>query len=36
MPGIKISAEALFQRAAKLPRIELDKTRDRYWENTVV
>jgi type III pantothenate kinase len=34
-PGIKISAEALFQRAAKLPRIELVKPRSVIGRNTV-
>lgn len=35
-PGIGISAEALFQRAAKLPRIELAKPRTVIGRNTVV
>ncbi|MCX7708746.1 MAG: type III pantothenate kinase [Clostridia bacterium] len=35
-PGIKISAEALFQRAAKLPRIELVKPETVIGRNTVV
>lgn len=35
-PGIKISAEALFQRAAKLPRIELAKPETVIGRNTVV
>lgn len=35
-PGIKISAEALFQRAAKLPRIELVKPDSVIGKNTVV
>lgn len=35
-PGIKISAEALFQRAAKLPRIELAKPESVIGRNTVV
>lgn len=35
-PGIKISAEALFQRAAKLPRIELVKPDSVIGRNTVV
>lgn len=35
-PGIKISAEALFQRAAKLPRIELVKPDTVIGKNTVV
>jgi len=35
-PGIKISAEALFQRAAKLPRIELIKPDSVIGKNTVV
>ncbi|HEY5575382.1 MAG TPA: type III pantothenate kinase, partial [Clostridiaceae bacterium] len=34
-PGIKISAEALFNRAAKLPRIELIKTPAIICRNTV-
>lgn len=34
-PGIKISAEALFKRAAKLPRIELIKTPTVICSNTV-
>ncbi|MEL7623472.1 MAG: type III pantothenate kinase [Clostridiales bacterium] len=35
-PGIGISAEALFQRAAKLPRIELVKPKQVIGRNTVV
>jgi len=35
-PGIKISAEALFQKTAKLPRIELIKPEDVIGRNTVV
>ncbi len=35
MPGIGISAEALYQRAAKLPRIELAKTKSVVGRNTV-
>lgn len=35
-PGIKISAEALFQKAAKLPRIELVKPETVIGRNTVV
>lgn len=35
LPGIGISAEALFQRAAKLPRIELSKPRTVIGRNTV-
>ncbi len=35
-PGIRISAEALFQRAAKLPRIELVKPSSVIGRNTVV
>jgi type III pantothenate kinase len=35
-PGIKISAEALFQKAAKLPRIELAKPDTVIGRNTVV
>lgn len=34
-PGIKISAEALFERAAKLPRIELNKPTSVICKNTV-
>ncbi len=34
-PGIKISAEALFERAAKLPRVELVKTPTVICKNTV-
>lgn len=34
-PGIKISAEALYQRAAKLPRIELVKPESVIGRNTV-
>ncbi len=35
VPGIGISAEALFQRAAKLPRIELIKPKNVIRRNTV-
>ncbi|MFC5406846.1 type III pantothenate kinase [Cohnella soli] len=35
MPGIGISAEALYQRAAKLPRIELAKPKSVIGRNTV-
>lgn len=35
-PGIKISAEALFQRTAKLPRIELSKPETVIGRNTAV
>lgn len=35
-PGIKISAEALFQKAAKLPRIELVKPEYVIGRNTIV
>jgi type III pantothenate kinase len=35
VPGIGISAEALFQRAAKLPRIELIKPKNIICRNTV-
>ncbi|KIL34969.1 transcriptional regulator [Cohnella kolymensis] len=35
VPGIGISAEALYQRAAKLPRIELTKPRTVVGRNTV-
>jgi type III pantothenate kinase len=34
-PGIKISAEALFEKAAKLPRVELIKTPGVICKNTV-
>lgn len=34
-PGVKISAEALFQRAAKLPRIDLAKPDNVIGKNTV-
>lgn len=34
-PGIKISSEALFERAAKLPRIELEKPERIICRNTV-
>ncbi len=34
-PGIKISAEALFQRASKLPRVELDRPPRVIGRNTV-
>jgi type III pantothenate kinase len=34
-PGIKISSEALFQNAAKLPRVELIKTSNIICKNTV-
>lgn len=34
-PGIKISSEALFENAAKLPRIELTKTNSVIGKNTV-
>lgn len=35
VPGIRIAAEALFQRAAKLPRIELAKPKTAIGRNTV-
>lgn len=35
-PGIKISADALFERAAKLPRVELMKPEKVIGKNTVV
>lgn len=35
-PGLKISADALFQKAAKLPRIELMKPKKVIGKNTVV
>ncbi len=34
-PGIKISSDALFQRAAKLPRVELAKPRKVICKNTI-
>ena len=34
-PGIKISSDALFERAAKLPRVELTKTPNVICKNTV-
>ncbi|RNC28714.1 MAG: Type III pantothenate kinase [Candidatus Dichloromethanomonas elyunquensis] len=34
-PGIGISAEALFQRASKLPRIEIIKTKNIIGKNTI-
>ncbi len=34
-PGIKIASEALFERAAKLPRIELEKPKNLICRNTV-
>lgn len=34
-PGIKISSDALFERAAKLPRVELTKTSTVICKNTV-
>ena len=34
-PGVGISMEALFQRAAKLPRIELKKTESVICKNTI-
>lgn len=35
VPGLKISADALFERAAKLPRIELEKPHSIICKNTV-
>jgi type III pantothenate kinase len=35
-PGIGISTEALFQRTAKLPRVELEKPKSVIGKNTVV
>lgn len=35
-PGIKISSEALFQRASKLPRVELVKSGSTVCKNTVL
>lgn len=34
-PGVRISSEALFQRAAKLPRVELIKTQNVICRNTI-
>ena len=34
-PGFAISADALFQRTAKLPKVELDRTRSVIGKNTV-
>lgn len=34
-PGIKISSEALFERAAKLPRVELEKPKSIICKNTI-
>jgi type III pantothenate kinase len=34
-PGIKISAEALFQRASKLPRVELTKPQNVIGRDTI-
>lgn len=34
-PGIKISSDALFQRAAKLPRVELSKPKNVICRNTI-
>ncbi|WP_055071749.1 type III pantothenate kinase [Clostridium massiliamazoniense] len=34
-PGIKIASEALFERAAKLPRVELEKPKSLICRNTV-
>lgn len=34
-PGIKISSEALFERAARLPRVELEKPKSIICKNTV-
>ncbi|MCG8539100.1 MAG: type III pantothenate kinase [Clostridia bacterium] len=34
-PGIKISSDALFQRAAKLPRVELSKPKKVICKNTI-
>ncbi|MEQ8154140.1 MAG: type III pantothenate kinase [Clostridiaceae bacterium] len=35
VPGIKISSDALFQRAAKLPRVELEKPKCIICKNTI-
>ncbi|PJI08799.1 MULTISPECIES: type III pantothenate kinase [Clostridium] len=34
-PGIKVSSEALFEKAAKLPRVELIKTKHLICKNTI-
>lgn len=34
-PGIKIASEALFERAAKLPRVELEKPKSLICKNTI-
>ena len=34
-PGIKISSDALFERAAKLPRVELEKPKSVICKNTI-
>ena len=34
-PGIKIASDALFERAAKLPRVELEKPRSVICKNTI-
>lgn len=34
-PGVKIASEALFERAAKLPRIELEKPKSLICRNTI-
>ena len=34
-PGFRISAEALFQRTAKLPKVELEKTKNVIASNTI-
>ncbi|SHK03815.1 pantothenate kinase [Clostridium cavendishii DSM 21758] len=34
-PGLKIASEALFERAAKLPRVELEKTNTLICKNTI-
>ena len=34
-PGFRISAEALFQRAAKLPKIEVEQTKKVIGKNTI-
>lgn len=35
VPGLKISSDALFQRAAKLPRVELEFTQNIICKNTI-
>lgn len=35
MPGVKIASEALFQRAAKLPKVEIKKPKTAICKNTI-